>query len=1298
MSIMKHWEHLKIPFEKIDVATEKFKTCIGRGGYGWVYKGVLSIDGKDTTVDVKRLNEQFGQGLKEFLTEIQLLSGQEHPNLISLLGYCDEGKEKIIVYQYAARGSLDTYIRRNRDKNSTTLTWLKRLKICANAARGLDHLHNHIGGHRTIIHRDIKSSNILLDENWVAKISDLGLSKLSVTGFGMSLIVSNGCGTHGYCEPEYYTSGVVTKKSDVYSFGIVLFEVLCGRLCIIEPENGFILHGKSVKEYYNKGHLVQIIDPSLREHMGSYSMTKFLEIAYRCLHDDREQRPAMDIVAKELEDTLNVQVAHELEEKRKHQVVKDSDSDEYWEAKLPTDWEVLINMFNIPSDISSSKKKLVSHLREGLLFDQDNQIEVATKCFRTCIGVGGYGVVYKGVLSINGKDTTVAVKRLDMQFGQGLKEFLTEIQLLSGQEHPNLISLLGYCNHGKEKILVYEYAARGSLDSYIRRNSSTNLTWLGRLKICADAARGLDHLHNHLGRHRMIIHRDIKSSNILIDENWVAKISDLGLSKLGVTGFGMSDIVTNGCGTHGYCEPEYFNTAVVTKKSDVYSFGIVLFEVLCGRLCLTGSDGFILSEKSVKDYYNRGNLVKIIDPNLREHMGSYSITKFSEIAYRCLHEDRQRRPAMDIVVKELEEVLVAHGLEEKRKYHVVDDSDSDEYWETKLPRDWEALINMFNIPSDTCSSKKKLVSHLREGLHFDKDKQFFFINDDGKKCVTISARKFLACKESLFQRSLRFLKLAGYPNCRYLQGTKCRIEVSMLSVGTMYAASLMFKYRWKRDENLIPKKLITIKWTMEELSVYSIHYAELISENWYKIRMWHFMNHGLIANFDIVLEELSYFRKTDKSDLLIKGIEFEPHEKNEEDIDDVDDDDDDDEYWEKRLPDEYQRYIEMSDKPFDYTTKKELYLSLCQGFLGCNGQMWFSLCKSTSGICSILPATHISSQYHLKTLSLSESRFKEVVRLETHKNYSFSCRLGSFMFSPHYTYACYLVFKYEENQVVSHDACFYTAKCNLGDNNMTQGTVSTSVSNIPTLAQKKDSGSPDSSKSIQMPNKDMDLEHSFVDKRNDGWMEVRLTKPLHQLESYESLEVELEEPNSSIRIIVEGMEFRPVVHDGSNLMAERSANRNIIGKTNLHGTSDLDDKTKEDIDEYWEKKLPHNYPHLIELSDIPLNYTTKKELYLLFCRGFLANNGQLWFSTCNSTSGICSIQPAKRVLYETHSYNELETLSLPESRFKEVKKLGKHYLYEYNVQRGELEVRLCGFKELNISLKGIIVEGIEFRR
>nr|XP_043639086.1 probable receptor-like protein kinase At5g38990 [Erigeron canadensis] len=304
---MKELQHqLKLSFKEIDEATINFKTCIGKGGYGWVYKGTLCHDGKYTTVAVKRLNENLGQGLKEFLTEIQLLSGQHHPNLISLIGYCDEGKEKILVYEFAERGSLDRYIRPGSSK--TTLTWLERLKVCIGAARGLDHLHNHVGEHQTIIHRDIKSANILLDENWVAKISDLGLSKLSLAGFDRSAVISHACGTPGYCEPEYIISGVVKTESDVYSFGMVLFEVMCGRLCNVKEDDGFLLSASTAKESYEKRKLDEIIHFSLRKQMSLDSMEKFSTIAYRCLHDSRDRRPSMNVVRKQLERSLKIQV------------------------------------------------------------------------------------------------------------------------------------------------------------------------------------------------------------------------------------------------------------------------------------------------------------------------------------------------------------------------------------------------------------------------------------------------------------------------------------------------------------------------------------------------------------------------------------------------------------------------------------------------------------------------------------------------------------------------------------------------------------------------------------------------------------------------------------------------------------------------------------------------------------------------------------------------------------------------------------------------------------------------------
>ncbi|KAK1416532.1 hypothetical protein QVD17_32323 [Tagetes erecta] len=320
MSVLKESQHLKISFKDIKRATNNFRECIGTGGYGMVYKGELTLHGNRTTVAVKRLNEQYGQGLKEFLMEIQLLTGQNHPNLISLIGYCDEKNEKLIVYEYAEHRSLDRYLMRNGNSNSNSssnnttysLTWLERLRICVHAARGLDHLHNHARNHQAIIHRDVKSSNILLDHNWIAKISDLGLSKLSLSGLDQSYVISKPCGTLGYCDPVYYDTSVVTKESDVYSFGMVLFEVFCGRLCFVKYEDGFILSAAFVKRCYEEKKLDDIIDPALRGQVSYDLMNKFSSIAYQCLHGDRAQRPPMNRVKNELEDLLKIQYLLEM--------------------------------------------------------------------------------------------------------------------------------------------------------------------------------------------------------------------------------------------------------------------------------------------------------------------------------------------------------------------------------------------------------------------------------------------------------------------------------------------------------------------------------------------------------------------------------------------------------------------------------------------------------------------------------------------------------------------------------------------------------------------------------------------------------------------------------------------------------------------------------------------------------------------------------------------------------------------------------------------------------------------------
>ncbi|KAG6408145.1 hypothetical protein SASPL_131148 [Salvia splendens] len=234
---------------------------------------------------------------------------------------------------------------------------------------------------------------------------------------------------------------------------------------------------------------------------------------------------------------------------------------------------------------SSSRRNMGSSLVE----DQCRQfsiaeIRLATNSFDTKfqIGSGGYGRVYKG--SIDSGATVVAIKRLKTDTWQGETEFQTEIKMLSKLRHVHLVLLIGYCNDGEERILVYKYITKGTLADHIYKanthgRANPPLPWELRLKVSIGAARGLCYLHS---RHR-IIHRDIKSSNILLDDNWVAKISDFGLSKMGPSNDSCSHLTTNVKGTYGYLDPQFLLTRKLTKNADVYSFGVVLFEVLPGR-------------------------------------------------------------------------------------------------------------------------------------------------------------------------------------------------------------------------------------------------------------------------------------------------------------------------------------------------------------------------------------------------------------------------------------------------------------------------------------------------------------------------------------------------------------------------------------------------------------------------------------------------------------------------------------------------------------------------------------------
>ncbi|XP_071741651.1 probable receptor-like protein kinase At5g38990 [Rutidosis leptorrhynchoides] len=274
------------------------------------------------------------------------------------------------------------------------------------------------------------------------------------------------------------------------------------------------------------------------------------------------------------------------------------------------------------------------------------------------IGRGGFGKVYKSTSKI-GLVEGVAFKRLKTTSDQGALEFEAEIELLSKLRHANLVSLIGYCSEGNEMVLAYEFMPNGNLQDHLHK-TGTDLSWLQRLKICVGAARGLDYLHTGTSTQHGVIHRDVKTSNILLDANFSAKLSDFGLAKVGPINQTQTFVSTLVKGTFGYMDPSYFFSGHLTRKSDVYAFGVVLFEVLSGKKAV---DRSLDNEQWslalwVQDKIKDRKLSHIIDPRLIGQISKKSLKEFASIAAQCLHNHPNQRPTMAQVVVKLDSIFL----------------------------------------------------------------------------------------------------------------------------------------------------------------------------------------------------------------------------------------------------------------------------------------------------------------------------------------------------------------------------------------------------------------------------------------------------------------------------------------------------------------------------------------------------------------------------------------------------------------------------------------------------------------
>nr|XP_023895354.1 probable LRR receptor-like serine/threonine-protein kinase At1g06840 [Quercus suber]XP_023895355.1 probable LRR receptor-like serine/threonine-protein kinase At1g06840 [Quercus suber]XP_023895356.1 probable LRR receptor-like serine/threonine-protein kinase At1g06840 [Quercus suber]XP_023895357.1 probable LRR receptor-like serine/threonine-protein kinase At1g06840 [Quercus suber]XP_023895358.1 probable LRR receptor-like serine/threonine-protein kinase At1g06840 [Quercus suber]POE57485.1 puta len=281
-------------YREMAVATNSFdnSTEVGQGGYGKVYKGILA-DG--VVVAIKRAQEGSLQGEKEFLTEIKLLSRLHHRNLVSLIGYCDEEGEQMLVYEFMSNGTLRDHL---SAKCKEPLSFAMRLRIALGSAKGILYLHTEADP--PVFHRDIKTSNILLDSKYMAKVADFGLSRLApvpdIEGMVPTHVSTVVKGTPGYLDPEYFLTRKLTDKSDVYSLGVVFLELLTGK----QP----ISHGKNIVREVNVASKYDMIFSVIDGRMGSYPpkcVVKFLNLALKCCGDETDARPSMAEVVRELE-------------------------------------------------------------------------------------------------------------------------------------------------------------------------------------------------------------------------------------------------------------------------------------------------------------------------------------------------------------------------------------------------------------------------------------------------------------------------------------------------------------------------------------------------------------------------------------------------------------------------------------------------------------------------------------------------------------------------------------------------------------------------------------------------------------------------------------------------------------------------------------------------------------------------------------------------------------------------------------------------------------------------------------
>lgn len=651
----------RFSLSEIQIATQDFdeQLVIGRGGFGKVYKGAINIGSNDVVAAIKRLHADSCQGASEFWSEVEMLSRLRHCNLASLLGYCNEGAEMIVVYEYMPLGTLEGFLHKKAASGSHS--WLMLLKMCIGAARGLDYLHTGIGTKQGIIHRDVKSSNILLDDNYAAKISDFGLAKLTPTNQTHTYVSTGVKGTFGYMDPRYFFTSKLTRKSDVYAFGVVLFEVLCGRPAVdtslAEEKWGLATWAPScIKE----GKLSQIVDSRLREQISPNCLKEFSDIAVSCIHSSSNQRPTMAEVVAKLELALSLQektdgFAVNGKEKKKIGSIFTcivSNITKLIPACMAISGQIddNVNKFGLEqrSKVGADNQfggRLV-HFDSGFDFTLSELLSASNKY----LNGNRYSRAYVAYLS---EGSQVIVKHILTQLSQ--KKFVSVVSTLGNLRHLNVLDLGAYYWGRGEALCVYRFIPNGTvaclllpLETPGRR--MITFDWPLRIHTILGITRGLFYLHDK----ENLVHGDLSSGIVIFDEIYNPVICKVGVSRL---------MPAKPQRFRNNCAPEFTGVASATKEIDVYRLGVIMLELLTGRSTYNCINPIDLPSwvKSIpaENWYDQ-----VFDEKLTQGNSNNGdmLAKVMTLALQCVEYDPKARPTVQDVLWKLEEIEISAAM------------------------------------------------------------------------------------------------------------------------------------------------------------------------------------------------------------------------------------------------------------------------------------------------------------------------------------------------------------------------------------------------------------------------------------------------------------------------------------------------------------------------------------------------------------------------------------------------------------------------------------------------------------